>query len=166
MIGWDPDWQRRVDERFGEPMRVVGALPDPMVAECAHVLVAYPFARMAGLRHWRESATLAVPVGAGFVELNGWEVSTWCRLVQRSHGRAVCASGETALYDALGVMSELRAIAQSSVDEAAVRWAAHFGSSEWPSSGDGGRPPAWDSARRFAALDSWVIRVRTLVSEM
>jgi hypothetical protein len=164
VIGWDPAWQRLVDERFGEPMPVVGALPDPMVSECAHVLVAYPFSRIAGLRHWRESATLAVTAGTGFMELNVWEISTWCRLIQRSHGRAVCASGEVALHDALGVMPALRAIAQSSVDEAAVRWAADFGIPEWPASGECDRQPAWESGRRFAALDAWVIQVRSLVS--
>lgn len=164
MIGWDPNWQRLVDERFGEPMHVVGALPDPMVTECAHVLVAYPFARISGLRQWRESATLAVARGAGFMELNVWEISTWCRLIQRSHGRAVCASGEAALYDGLGVMAELRTVAKSSVDKVAVDWAVHFGSAEWPASANDGLQPVWESARRFAALDAWVLRVRTLVS--
>lgn len=164
MIRWAADWQRLVDERFGEPMAVVGALPDPMVSACAHVLVAYPFARIAGLRHWRESATLAVPADAGYLELNVWEISTWCRLIQRSHGRAVCASGEAALYDGLGVMPALRSVAQASVDTEALRWAEYFGCAVWPVARDAAVGEVWESARRFAALDAWVIDVRSRVS--
>lgn len=164
MTGWDPDWQRLVDEKFGEPMPLVGALPDPMVSACAHVLVAYPFARIAGLRHWRESATLAVPSGKGYLELNVWEISTWCRLIQRSHGRAVCASGEVALHDALGVMSALRIVARAAVDAEAVRWAEHFGCAVWPVERDALEGDEWDRSRRFAALDAWVIDVRSRVS--
>lgn len=112
----DPEALQAALHRIDDELALLAtwAGPAPGMAHQAAALVAYPAARLAGLRHWHDEPVLPPPHG----EVLAMEASKWARLALKGHAGAIATMSAAPAYDPRGEAAALGAIARRCADGA------------------------------------------------
>lgn len=114
-----------------------------------------PHARVATLRHWRDSHEWTADYAGERWDVVLHEASTWARLLMKSHGGSVAIASRAPTFDPLGLGAKLAALAAACADARTDAWYTAAG---W--SAPARAAATLEGAARFERLDAWVRAAR------